>query len=308
MWDFAKIQNLITEGIEESLTLEYKGAGALEKNDRKKMEITKDVSAMANSAGGIIIYGIKEHDEPEKRHLPEKIDSVNRVEYSKEWLEQVISNIRPKIDGLQIYPVTSDDRSENVYIVDIPQSTTAHQATDHRYYKRYNFEAVPMEDYEVKDVIHRMTTALADVTFDFRLLRRTDGGAAYEYALVILISNLGTQVIKNFKLIFSFPTSLFTSIHSYKNIMPYKENITLNTDEKGNTLISYRSKEVIFPEDKIDINEDIEWCYTLDRESYRNIRRYIDEYGEESKVEWTLYADDMSPLHGFKNISKLHNY
>ena len=39
--------------IEENLHLDYKSAGALSKIDRKKDEITKDVSALANSDGGI---------------------------------------------------------------------------------------------------------------------------------------------------------------------------------------------------------------------------------------------------------------
>jgi len=30
-----------------------------------------------------------------------------------------------------------------------------HQAYDHRYYKRYNFQSIPMEDYEVRDLMRR---------------------------------------------------------------------------------------------------------------------------------------------------------
>lgn len=52
---------LITAGVEESAALDYKRADSLNKrDDRKKTEITKDVSSFANSAGGVIIYGIAE--------------------------------------------------------------------------------------------------------------------------------------------------------------------------------------------------------------------------------------------------------
>jgi hypothetical protein len=34
--------------------------------------------------GGTIIYGIKEFDDIDKRHLPEKIDPINRTDISKE--------------------------------------------------------------------------------------------------------------------------------------------------------------------------------------------------------------------------------
>jgi hypothetical protein len=303
MWTFLEIEKLIAEGVEESLTLEYKSADALAKTDSKKKEITKDVSAMANSAGGIIIYGIKEYDNLDKRHLPDKIDGIDRTQYSKEWLEQVIHTIRPRIDDLQIYPVNiNDDRNVGVYVVDIPQSTTAHQATDYRYYKRYNFESVPMEDYEVKDVINRVTTSLADVHFDFRVLRSDK--EIHEYALVILISNLGAQQVKNFKLIFSFPDMFRSTRHD----IHARENATLTTDKNGNFIISYRSKEVIFPEDKIDINEDIAWRYTMDQDSYYKIMDAKRTKGEEPKIEWTLYADNMPPKHGSKGISNFHNF
>lgn len=53
------IEALISSRTEESLNLEYKRAAALDKEDKQKNEISKDVSAMANSAGGKILYGVK---------------------------------------------------------------------------------------------------------------------------------------------------------------------------------------------------------------------------------------------------------
>lgn len=154
VWDQSRVEEYITQGIEESLTLDYKAAGSLAKTDGKRTEITKDVSAMANSAGGIIIYGMTE--DATNRHLPGAIDPVDRNQISKEWLEQIISNIRPKIGGLVIYPVPiSTAPNHVVYVVDIPQGYTAHQATDKRYYKRFNFQSEPMEDYEIRDVMNR---------------------------------------------------------------------------------------------------------------------------------------------------------
>jgi hypothetical protein len=172
-WDLQLVQLYITNQVEENLNLDYKAADALQKTDGKKKEITKDVSAMANAAGGIIVYGIKEFNDSTKQHLPEKIDPVNRTEISKEWLEQVISNIQPRIQGIIITPVTVDQTNNGViYVVQIPQSTTAHQATDKRYYKRYNFESIPMEDYEIRDIMSR--TKHPEVTLEFVLEGRQE--------------------------------------------------------------------------------------------------------------------------------------
>lgn len=168
MWVIDKITQLISDGVEESLHLDYKAADALGKSDGKKSEISKDISAFANSDGGVIIYGVKEFNDPLKKHLPESIDPIKRTDFSKEWIEQVInSNISPKIKGMVITPVQYgqiiDDKV--LYVVEIPKSSTVHQAKDKRYYKRYNFESVAMEDYEIKDIINRSNKTDIKVRF-----------------------------------------------------------------------------------------------------------------------------------------------
>jgi len=169
MWNLNKLEELISTGVEESLNLDYKAAGALDIKEEKKKEISKDVSSFANSAGGVIIYGIQEFGDSTKKHLPEKINPVDRIAYTKEWLEQVINtNISPKISGLKIHPITIGNTEENnvVYVVEIPQSNTAHQAKDKRYYKRYNFESVMMDDYEIKDIINRANKTDIEISFE----------------------------------------------------------------------------------------------------------------------------------------------
>lgn len=161
------LKNLIINQVEENIHLDYKSAESLLKTDGKKKEIAKDISAFANSDGGIIIYGIKEFDEPEKRHLPEAITPINREFITKEWLEQVInSNITPRIDEIIIHPISVASNSNDVvYVVYIKKSNTAHQASDFRYYKRFNFESVAMYDYEIKDIMNRKKTPIISLTF-----------------------------------------------------------------------------------------------------------------------------------------------
>ena len=204
-WTEAKLQNFITSEIEESLTLEYKAAEALDRNDTKKKEITKDVSAMANSAGGMIVYGISEFSDLEKRHLPERITPVDRRNYPREWVEQIIQAIRPRIDGIVIHSVNlGSGENDTAYIIEIPQSNTAHQANDHRYYKRFNFQAVPMEDYEIRDVMFREQTPeivlnfLIEITPDVQNLvvqARNNGSAFAQYVACFL--DVPTKILRN---------------------------------------------------------------------------------------------------------------
>jgi len=145
------IQSLIDNGIEESLNIEYKAAGSLHKQNNCTKEVTKDVSAFANSNGGILIYGLKEENQK-----PTEIDFINGKEYSKDWLEQMINNVHRKIK-LEVIPVRlNGELSKTVYVVRIPESTDApHMAHDGIYYRRMNFQVVKMEEYEVRNLYYR---------------------------------------------------------------------------------------------------------------------------------------------------------
>jgi hypothetical protein len=149
-YSFNDIQDLISNEIEESIHLDYKEANALDKTDGKKKEISKDVSAFANSDGGIIVYGLKE--------LNHKAHSVTYIDgdiITKEWLEQTInSSIQRRISELKIYPVRNNGNiKETVYVVKIPKSyDTPHMCKDKRFYKRFNFESVAMEEYEIRQL------------------------------------------------------------------------------------------------------------------------------------------------------------
>lgn len=157
-WIKQRLEGMIADGVEESLSLDYKRADSLARTDGKKSEVTKDVSSFANSSGGVLIYGIAEFGDDARRHLPERLDPILRTEISKEWLDQVIQTIQPRIESVVIHPVTISEPDNTVcYVVEVMQSHTAHMARDHRYYKRYNFNALAMEDYEVRDVMNRRT-------------------------------------------------------------------------------------------------------------------------------------------------------
>lgn len=155
-WDESDLLALIRDEVQESLSLDYKRSAGLGKNDKERNDLSKDVSAFANSEGGMLIYGIQENC-----HVPTAIDvGVDRTQLTKEWLESVIkTNIHPTVDRLLIRQISLPSKGPNAvaYVLEIGQATSRapHQAFDHRYYKRFNFESTPMEDYEVRDLMRR---------------------------------------------------------------------------------------------------------------------------------------------------------
>lgn len=156
-WAEQDLIELVSIKQEEGLQLEFKRADALDPGkERNKTEISKDVSAFANSVGGTIVYGIRESSA--KPHFAEAMSPIAACTCPKEWLEQIInSRIHPRIQGVLINCVElkSTCPGHFAYVVCIPASNTAHQASDRKYYKRFNFESVPMEDYEVRQTMNR---------------------------------------------------------------------------------------------------------------------------------------------------------
>lgn len=147
------LQNLIDNKIEESITLEYKSFDSLKNNP----EIAKDVSAMANSEGGIIIYGIKE----DEKKYPKEIE-WSSDKGLKDKIDQVLSSkINRKIEGCEIKEIQSDkDNNKFVIVVNIPRSDLApHQSNKSsevkKYYRRSNSRVREMEQGEIEDLFFK---------------------------------------------------------------------------------------------------------------------------------------------------------
>jgi len=200
----AYLSQLIRDQVQENLHLDYKKTDSLNNTEKNRKEISKDVSAFANSDGGIIIYGIVE-----QKHLPEKIEGRKLEEGKREWLEQVInSRIEPRIWGVKIVQIDLQNEDDHaVFVVEIPQSHTAHQAFDRKYYRRFNFQSVAMHDYEVKQTMNRAREPILQLTIEEqrRLILPIPNN---QYILPLLLKNLGTRTAKSIEVYIYLPRML----------------------------------------------------------------------------------------------------
>lgn len=80
------LQLLHTNLVPESNTLEYKASPAVENTDARKLEMSKNISAMANAEGGQFVYAMTEAN-----HLPAGLDGgIQPAPFNGLWFEQVI--------------------------------------------------------------------------------------------------------------------------------------------------------------------------------------------------------------------------
>lgn len=162
----ADFQRMVDSEIEETLTLEYKASPALKRESDQIRELCKDVSAMANSAGGQIVYGI---EEDKRTHKPVKVDDgIVDEKITREWLLQILnSNIQPRIDQIDIQRIQLSASGYGYVISVEPTVNGPHQAPDKKYYKRFALQVVPMDDYEIRDILGRSTRPDLSISFIF---------------------------------------------------------------------------------------------------------------------------------------------
>lgn len=237
---------LIDNDAEESVHLDFKAAGSLSKDDKKKAEIAKDVSAFANSDGGIIVYGIEEQE-----HKAHALSYIDGNTYTKEWLEQVIQdNIQRRIKGLEIFPIRDNDVTKSIYIVKIPRSSnTPHMSADKCYYKRNNFRSVKMEEYEVRDLFYRESTPNLKIAgYILYDQERDEDVVKYHFeAQIWNDSNVISTVYKLNCYIVNFIT--FNKI-SWE---AFKEDINYTILDKSRLKISALGKHPLFPNESVDL-------------------------------------------------------
>ena len=145
--EFPVIQKLKDAKIEESEILDYKEQMI---SDDK---LVKHVTAFSNTSGGDLIFGIKERGGGRYPvDIPGIEDNVN-----KERLEQIIiSNIRPRI-GVQFHEIDIPNSDRIILIIRIPegQNRPYYDIRSHKYYKRYNYEAIPMDEFEIESLYQK---------------------------------------------------------------------------------------------------------------------------------------------------------
>ena len=302
-WSEADLLQLIENKESERTELEYKRIEALfhdNDSERKKkviFEISKDVSAMANAAGGVIIYGIKEVN-----RLPEgPPKGVNPKEARHEWLEQVIrSNIKRPIEDLRIIRVSLENTSpgQEAIVISIPQTLVGHQANDGRYYQRQNFSIVMLEDYQIRDLLNRPKNPVIEVTIDHRLLDKGDG-KVHRYGFEMMLANIGPIRIRVLRVEIEVPIRMFQIEGSLNHIPNYETYKGITRRPSG---LQYESWHIIylsvtapiFPTQEINIlgwhsNTKPYLSYTVDQE----ISTWIEN--NDVALTWKVYADNMPP-------------
>ena len=283
------VQSLIDDGTRENEVLEFKTATNVF-SDKEKNEIAKDISGMANSLGGVIVYGVSTHEYD--RTLPKAIEPIHLKNI--ETLDRIInSQIRPPIAGIRKKTIPSVNTK--LLIVEVPPSEDPpHQSLyDKKYYHRSGSECIPMDHDLVALKFGRKLAPVLDLEFQALSVPNTfsdDPVWFKEARLRILLGNHGRRVGRNISIILIFqPIEVVRLTEVTWNMN--------NIDRlyKGAQVRQFTDNQMVYHPGLTTSIIEIGCSFV---NSYRRT-----EGG--SFINWTLYAEEMNPRQGAVSYADL---
>lgn len=137
----ADLQRLVDEGRREDVQLEFKQTLPGNSDDGKK-EFLKDVTAMANSSGGDIIYGIREdRSNPDEAGKAAELVGVGSsgigADAAKLWMTELLnSSVEERILGVAIHDVQLS-AGGYALVVRVPKSWNSPHVVRHKNHWRF---------------------------------------------------------------------------------------------------------------------------------------------------------------------------
>ncbi|MFD0047031.1 helix-turn-helix domain-containing protein [Pseudarthrobacter scleromae] len=135
--DFGMVEDAVDRGLIEQADLDWKRSLPMAgKNPEWKNEFAKDVAAMANSGGGVIVYGVEESNAAAIK----VVDTGELTDRQERELRSIaFSAIHPPVLGTSFTPISKGDAT--VVVLHVPASEDA----PHLIYKGDYF-AAPLRD------------------------------------------------------------------------------------------------------------------------------------------------------------------
>lgn len=290
----AEIQALIADHAPEGPTLEFKAGAALGKSSDQRKELVKDVSGMANGAGGRVIYGVAEA-EKDGIKIASKPYPVADKEMTGDWMTQVIkSNTMPPLNCFKCEEFAV--AGGRFIVVEVEQSTTAHQSLrDHKYYGRGAATTEPMVDHQIRDVMNRRNAPVINVSVGRTITSRA--ADEHLYQLLPCLENIGTRTLERWSFDLAVPNAAVNPDAARSDLGYLKRREGLG--------IEYLWLTMTHRPPRIDMNFDVHPGQTLTIDRALNavpiplrIDPKIYQLVGGRPILWRIYSLDARPIEG----------
>lgn len=281
--------------------VEFKGSAWLVSDDglvnsEFAHNLSKQVGAFANGAGGRILVGLDDHGRIDGG-VPRGLRSGCRA-----WLEDLVPNaVEPPLRSCNVFEVVSEGPESSirpgcaVYVLDIAASEQApHQSKDNRYYLRIAGKSRPMGHVHVQDVLRRTSTPRVVLTRmapygDAELDTSDPRGPRAFVQLRLHVGNRGRVLAKHVGLEVLVPRP-FAGTEARRRTKAIGESID---SQKPGQVAWFRYHPVpVFP------TQDVYACAAW--VSFHRNNLALARAG--AAVGWVLYADDAEPVRGTREL------
>ncbi len=176
------LEKIIQKNQKEDLYIEYKEASI--SSDLEKLG--KALSGFANSAGGVLIFRVKE-DKKNKSYILDPISDINTFHQKiLENLSRLVASNVPNVETKKI-----DKDNGYIIVLILKSDNSPHQRLeDKKYYRRSGESFVPMEHYELENMFGRAPKPILEV--DFKIIENGCApGIEQSYKIIVGIRNKG---------------------------------------------------------------------------------------------------------------------
>lgn len=277
-------------GQPESLRLEFTKSKTLsEPIERAKTELTKMVTAFANTEGGVIIIGMAENRKGKLNIAEGFDDGVSLRDWSPSKLQSIIEgNISPALPGLRVFPIKLDEKSDRaLYMIEVPQGSTCYQAKDFKYYGRSEYESKPLRDHEIRLRMFRGTKPNAKIILSGFRKKQNNNEDLQQFNFSLALNNIGEINITEYKIKLNFDSANTIRL---KDHSIYKRDGEIHNDP-FNSQISSQDKVCIFPQDSHYVYDD---GFAIKSDGRLEANVLI--------LNWTLFLSNIYPINGQLNI------
>lgn len=300
-FDLDWVRALRRDRAQETQTFELKAGAALSRGDREVNELVKDITGLANAAGGTIVYGVAEQRQGGLA-VAAHIDAVRDHTITAEWIEQVISsNTGPLFRGFKVHTIDAADESGpgRVVVIEVDSAATAHQSSrDHRYYQRIGTSTRPMLDFQVRDVMGRRTAPQISITI--RRYRLQQAGDLHRYAVFPALRNDGTVSLQDWRLELMLPSAAYDH-----HEMNQRGVGAILVDEHELDGVRFRRARIpsirngvehrLHPGDEVEVGQSTgypDWCLAVNKATWRELKAVA------APIRWRLLMPNARPSEG----------
>ncbi len=264
------IAEFIRVGKEEHLQLDFKtinNPNFTARDDRKNL--AKCISGFANSAGGVVIWGVDARENAQGIDCAVATAEINQLRLFIARLNEFSGqSASPVVDGIRHKAIeTAGDRGYAVTLV--PESGSGpHMAKlgEDRYYKRPGHQFYRMEHFDLEDMFGRRQRPDLSITINNR---REPNNPDHEQ-LEVMILNVGRAVARHVGFFAEMQGATIVRARQILNVSHLNDgrqvfNYTNNTDVFHPNRVANRIGTVVFQRTNVDEDVSITFTYYCER-------------------------------------------